>query len=230
VINRYTRELMVGGALTGGAAAAPVAGLAIAAATTGADITYSMGKLSAMIMAVGLAYRADPDTVEERSRAVWAILGMADTATAGVTGLAARIGSRGGSRLLSKLPTGVTSAAGSKLSRRAVASFTTGKGPWSLTSLVPYGIGAGVGAAGNALLARSVGRAAKQYFAANSGAAISDTEGTAAIPDLDIRRSSHTDDQIVDAEIVEGPTAGEDVGEGHGDGRIAEPDARREAD
>ena len=45
-----------------------------------------------------------------------------------------------------------------------MSKLSTSKGPWSLTALLPYGIGAGVGAAGNLVLARAVGRAAKEYF------------------------------------------------------------------
>ena len=210
IINRYTRELMMGGALTGGAAAAPVAGIAVAAATAGADMTYSMGKLSEMIMAIGMVYDADPATAEERSTWIWAVLGVADGATAGVTGIAARLGAQGGSRLLAKLPTGAKAAANASLSRRAVRKLTTGRGPWSLAALVPYGIGAGVGAGGNVLLARSVGRAAKQFFSTRTevaggvaGPFDGSLDGVDRAPPAD-RWYDIIDAEIVDAEVEEG--------------------------
>jgi hypothetical protein len=56
LIRRCARELALGGAMAGGAAASPVAGVAMAAATTGADATYSMGRLSELIMGLGLIY------------------------------------------------------------------------------------------------------------------------------------------------------------------------------
>ncbi|MEZ5268449.1 MAG: hypothetical protein R2789_07760 [Microthrixaceae bacterium] len=57
------------------------------------------------------------------------------------------------------------SASGRRLGRMGLA----GKGgPWGLAALLPYGIGASVGAAGNAALALSVGRAAQRWFSAHS--------------------------------------------------------------
>jgi len=164
LISRCTRDLAVGGAVAGGAAASPVAGVAAAAATTGADATYSIGRLSEMIMGIGLIYGHPLHTVDERTALVVAVLGLSESAAVGLTGLAARIGSRSGARLLAKLPTGSAPPPTAGVTKKAVSKLSNSKGPWSLAALVPYGIGAGVGAAGNTVLARSVGKAAKQYF------------------------------------------------------------------
>jgi hypothetical protein len=43
------------------------------------------------------------------------------------------------------------------------------RGPWGLAALLPYTLGASVGAAGNLALAVSVGRAATRYFATEGG-------------------------------------------------------------
>ncbi len=219
LIRRYAKELAIGGAVSGGAAASPVAGVAVAAASAGADATFSVGRLGEMIMAIGLAYGHDATTVDERRAAIVTIMGLADGAAVGMSGLAARAGAKGGARVLQRLPTTAppaTAGAG----RKAIAKLGNTKGPWSLTALIPYGIGAGVGAAGNALLARAVGRAAKEYFSTHAppsgvGAAAApevvevlddDTElldpepgdGAAAPPP-----GSAVHDDIVDAEIVD---------------------------
>lgn len=167
LIRRCARDLAIGGAVAGGAAAAPVAGVTVAAASAGADATYSMGRLSELIMGIGLIYGHDQATVDDRTAVVLAVLGLSESAAVGLTGIAARVGSRGGARLVARLPTTGTAPAGAGATRRAVAKLSSSKGPWSLAALIPYGIGAGIGAAGNAVLARSVGSAAKQYFAAN---------------------------------------------------------------
>lgn len=164
LIRRCARELAFGGAVAGGAAASPVAGVAVAAATAGADATWSMGRLSEMIMGIGLIYGHPQHTVDERTALVLAVLGLSESAAVGLTGLAARVGSRGGARLVSRLPSGAAAPASAGTTRRALARMSSSKGPWSLAALVPYGLGAGIGAAGNAVLARSVGRAAQQYF------------------------------------------------------------------
>lgn len=165
LIRRAARELAVGGALAGGAAAAPVAGMGVAAATAGMDASVSVGRLSELVMALGIVYGHGHASAAERAGWIWAVLGLSEGAAVGLTGLAARVGARGGARLLSRLPEASRASVNAKLSKRVVSRMAGGRGPWSLAALVPYGIGAGVGAAGNAVLAHSVGRAAKQFFA-----------------------------------------------------------------
>jgi hypothetical protein len=224
IIRRFAKELAIGGAMSGGAAASPVAGVAVAAASAGADATFSVGRLGEMIMAIGLVYGHDATTVDERRAAIVTIMGLADGAAVGMSGLAARAGAKGGARLLQRIPS-TAPAANAGVGRRAVAKLGSTKGPWSLTALIPYGIGAGVGAAGNALLARTVGRAAKEYFAAHSGPAMGtsthqpevvdalddETElldgepGAAdvAFDDIDVVDAEIVDAEIIDAEIVD---------------------------
>lgn len=168
LIRRYAKDLAVSGAVTGGAAASPVAGVAVAAASAGADAAVSVNRLGEMIMALGIIYGHEALSYEERRAAVLTVMGIADGAAVGMTGLAARAGAKGGARVLRKLPVAGSAASGG-VARRTVTKLSSTKGPWSLTSLIPYGIGAGVGAAGNALLARAVGRAAKEYFSSGQG-------------------------------------------------------------
>lgn len=164
LIRRYAKDLAVSGAVTGGAAASPVAGMAVAAASAGADAAFNVSRLGEMIMGLGIIYGHEALSVDERRAAVLAVMGIADGAAVGMTGLAARAGAKGGARVLRRLPP-ATAAASGGMGRKAMSKMANTKGPWSLTALIPYGIGAGVGAAGNALLVRAVGRAAKQYFA-----------------------------------------------------------------
>lgn len=168
LIRRYAKDLAIGGAVTGGAAAAPAAGVSVLAASAGADLVNSVGRLGELIMAVGLVYGNDTATLEERRAAIRTVMGIADGAAIGMGSLAARAGARSSARLLHRLPTG-TAVAGAGLARRTATKLGASRGPWSLAALVPYGVGAGVGAAGNALLARAVGRGAKEYFAALDG-------------------------------------------------------------
>lgn len=209
LIRRYARELAVGGAMSGGAAASPVAGVAVAAASAGVDATYSVGRLGEMIMAIGLVYGHDATTADERRTAVVTIMGLADGAAVGVSGLAARAGAKGGARLLQRIPT-AAGAASPRAGSRALSRLGATKGPWSLTALIPYGIGAGVGAAGNALLARAVGRAAKEYFAGRPAPLpvrdhdVADAEIVdAQIIDADVIDAEVVDVEIVDAEIID---------------------------
>lgn len=207
LIRRCARDLAMGGAMSGGAAASPVAGVAVAAATTGADATYSMGRLGEMIMGLGVIYGHTDPTAEERAGWVWAVLGISEGAAVGMTGLAARVGARGGARLLSRLPASTQAATNATMSRKVMARLSTGKGPWSLAALVPYGIGAGVGAAGNAVLAQSVGRAAKQYFSSGAGARPAMEavlEDATADGEVEILDGTVVDDGVVGGGVVGG--------------------------
>lgn len=218
LVRRYAKELAIGGAVSGGAAASPVAGVAVAAASAGADATYSVGRLGEMIMAIGLVYGHDATSVDDRRAAIVTIMGLADGAAVGMSGLAARAGAKGGARVLQRIPS-ATAAPTAGAGRRALAKLGTTKGPWSLTALIPYGIGAGVGAAGNALLARAVGRAAKEYFGTHTPRAGTTHEPPIVVEVVDEETElldpepghhspppgppTPSDDDIVDAEIVD---------------------------
>ena len=165
LIRECARDLALGGAVTGGAAASPVAGPAATAAMFGTEGLAGATRLGEMVMAIGIVHghhEADPG-----ERALWlgAALGIGEGAAVGMASVAARAGARGGARLVSKIPS--AAAAGAGRTKRLAAKVGARRGPWGLAALLPYTIGAGVGAAGNAALAASVGRAANGYFAAN---------------------------------------------------------------
>jgi len=221
LIRTCMKDMALGGAITGGAAASPVAGVAVAAASAGADATWSVSRLGELIMGLGIIYGHEQASRSERAVWVAAVLGVSEGAAVGMTGLAARLGARGGARLIARLPAaGAGAAKAGRLSRAGttVSRLANNKGPWSIAALVPYGIGAGVGAAGNAALAQAVGRAAKQYFAnlstTSSGAASSGTGSTgstsAGSPRTGGSGGSHhagpgdvEDAEIIDVEFVE---------------------------
>ncbi len=203
LIRRYAKDLAIGGAVSGGAAASPVAGVAVAAASAGADATFSVGRLGEMIMAIGLVYGHDTTTVDERRTAIVTIMGLADGAAVGMSGLAARAGAKGGARVLQRIPTKAPAATAGR-GTKALAKLSNTKGPWSLTALIPYGIGAGVGAAGNALLARAVGKAAKDYFASHAPTSgVPGVDPRTEVVEVDDADTELLDDDIVDAVVVE---------------------------
>lgn len=162
------RDLALGGAVSGGAAAAPRAGAAGMAANMGAEVAIGAGRLGEMVMAIGILHGLEDATTKERATWLAAILGVSEGAAAGLTGVAARAGSKAGGRMLSKVAA-AGAMAGAGRTRRAAGRMATKGGPWSLAALIPYGIGAGVGAASNAALAWSVGRASRRYFATHPG-------------------------------------------------------------
>lgn len=216
LVRQYVRDLAIGGAVTGGAAASPLAGVTVLAAA-GVDAAYSAGRLGEMIMAIGILYGHEHSTVEQRTAWMWAVMGMADGAAVGLSGLAAKVGTRGGARLLARLPNSAVAAANQRAGRRLAARLARSRSPWGLAALLPYGIGAGVGAAGNVALVLGVGRAAKEFFARTApvGGRVAEVLDDETVLLEDDRSPAaperpHADD-IVDAEVVERPSR-RDVG------------------
>ena len=177
-------------------------------------------------MAIGMVYGHAQIIVDQRRSAIITIMGLADGAAVGVSGLAARAGAKGGARVLQRIPS-TPAPATAPACHRALSRLGATKGPWSLTVLIPYGIGAGVGAAGNALAGphRGTGReGVLRRPLPHRGAAgprsapevveVLDDETELLEPEAAQRRSRRpgavgqpnvpgADDDIVDAEIVD---------------------------
>jgi hypothetical protein len=164
IVKRYTRELAAVSALTGGAAAIPGAGTGTALATSTADLAYSITKMGEMILAIGIASGHDAQSLEQRRSWVISVLTMANGAAAGVEGMAGRIGSTGGARLVSRIPDESLSSINAKLSAQVLTKFGIEQGALRIGRLVPFGIGAGIGAAGSAVITRSTAKAARSFF------------------------------------------------------------------
>jgi hypothetical protein len=210
LIRQCARELAIGGAVTGGAAASPVAGPTAAAAVLGTEGIVGVSRLGEMVMAIGIVHGHGRAEADERALWVAAALGVSEGAAMGMTGLAARAGARGGARLAARLPAAASATVkGAGRTRRLTSSMASKGGPWGLAALLPYSIGAGVGAAGNAALAYSAGRAAKHYFAANPPPVSSSGPGSSFRdpPDdgssVDGRPADDGPEEIWDAEVVE---------------------------
>ncbi|HMT23379.1 MAG TPA: hypothetical protein PKA24_01980 [Microthrixaceae bacterium] len=167
IVRRFSRELGVVAAMSGGAAAVPGAGTAAAVLTAGADVAYSVSRLGEMVLAIGIAYGHDAASFEERKAWVLAVLSMSRGAVAGLDGLAAKIGAEGGAAALASLTGAQLESINSKLAAKVVAKLSTDAAVSRLGRVLPFGIGAGVGAAGSIAIARSVARQARRFFRPN---------------------------------------------------------------
>ncbi len=207
LIRECARDLAIGGAVTGGAAAAPVAGPAAAAAMFGSESIAGVSRLGEMVMAIGIVHGHHDATADERALWVAGALGATEGAALGMTGLAARAGASGGARIAARLPrAAAATAAGVGRTKRLATRMASKGGPWGLAALLPYTIGAGVGAAGNTALAISVGRAAKHYFAANPS-----VDGATGPPPPSASSAfDEAFDEIWDAEVIDERIVGQD--------------------
>lgn len=164
IAKRYTRELAAVSALAGGAAAIPGAGTGTVLASSTVDLAYSITKMGEMMLAIGIAAGHDAESLEQRRSWVVSVLTMANGAAAGLEGVAGRIGSAGGASLVGRIPDENLSSINAKLSAQVLTKFGIEQGALRLGRLVPFGIGAGIGAGGSALITRSTAKAARKFF------------------------------------------------------------------
>lgn len=170
IIKRVSLEMSVVGAASGAVAAAPGIGTTASIATSAADIGLAFGRIATMVMAIGLAYGHDLADVASRKQWVYSVLsGSGGNLTdqkrkagdlkkqLGDQVLGSREGLPGAKRMNEIVATRV----GTKVVGRLVSSELALK----LATLLPLGVGAGVGAVGNRALVSSVGRQAKLFFA-----------------------------------------------------------------
>lgn len=164
LISRYRKELTTVGAAAGGAAAMPGVGTAASFAASGADVGWTVSRLGELVLSIGAAYGYSADEVEERRTWVLAVLGMATGAASGMNGVAAQVGQKGGVKLVKAIPMSQITRLNRELGGRIIVKFGTKQGAVRLGRLIPFGVGAGIGAGGNLLLVNAVGRSAKDFF------------------------------------------------------------------
>lgn len=172
-------------ALSGSAAASPGVGTGAAVMATGADLAYTVTRLGELIMAIGILHGRDPSTVAERREWVLTVLGGPRAARMPAEALVAEVETLRRTRTLGveQLNTRLGAKLAARLATRDGVAARLGR-------LLPFGIGAGVGAAANWMAARNVGRAAAAYFGTEVGG--SGASGRT-------RRAAHpTDGEVLD--------------------------------
>lgn len=188
LVRKYSKQLAAVAALSGGAAALPGTGTAAAVLATGADVAFTIGKLAEMVLAIGVALGHDAESIEERRAWVLAVLSMGKGAVSGVEGLAGRIGAEGGARIVTTLTGTQLDSVNSRMAAKLLARLASEQSAARLGRLLPFGIGAGIGAAGNVLIVRSVARTARKFF---------DHPARGTAPELVV------DPDVIDVEVID---------------------------
>lgn len=159
---RYQSAVVGVGAAAGGAAAVPGVGTATAVASGIAEITAFVSATAMYVLAVAEVHGVPISDPEVRRALVLAVL-LGEGATAALEGVAAEerhwaqvINRRGSREKVGGL--------NSRLAHLLVTRFGARQGALFVGRALPFGIGAGVGAAGNAALARGAIAAARRAF------------------------------------------------------------------
>ena len=164
LIKRAQRKLAIVAAVYGGAAASPGIGTAAVLATVGLDAAWTLSRLAELIMAIGIAHDHHAATLSERKAWVLAALAVSNGAHGSLHDLSGPMGTFGGIKALRQLGPSRLEAFNSRLVAKLATRLMVRDSLLSLGNIVPFGIGAGIGATGNAIIARSVGRGAVQLF------------------------------------------------------------------
>ncbi len=157
-------ELAAVGAASGGIAALPGAGTATAVATAAADIGWYTMRLADLIMTVAVIHGHEQATVEERRAWVLSVLAFGSGAAAGLDKVAREVGKGLGSRQIGAVSGGTLRLINQHLGARLLRRYGTRRGAATLGKLLPFGVGAAIGAAGNAFGVGAVADHADEFF------------------------------------------------------------------
>ena len=167
VRSRFRRELVALGAATGGSAAVPGVGTAAAIGMTATEIGWTATRATDMILTLAAIDGHIDATLEQRKAwtlALFAFDGSGpDAAAASYNQLARELDASGvGSR--GPLPPALLQTLNRALARRVIARYGAKKGAAMLTRLLPFGVGALVGAASNFRMVDTVIDRADGFF------------------------------------------------------------------
>lgn len=166
VVRRVAKEMAGVGAMSGAVAAAPAIGTMASMATSVADVGIAFARIATMVMAVGISYGHDLSDLETRKQWVYSVLSGAGGQLTEKERKAGDMKKNLGQQALGNKTAGTAAVArvnemvGTRVAARLVEKETLVR----LATLIPLGIGAGVGAVGNRAMVNSVGRHAHKYF------------------------------------------------------------------
>lgn len=165
IVRDFRRDLTVIGAVSGGAAAIPGPGTAARVAVgISAESLALLERSILMTLAVAHAYGHDLTDMEIRKYALLRVLGVWAGATEGMASFSSLIATGLGKKATKAIPMPAVHAINKAVGKRVIVKWATKSGALRLGSLLPFGIGAGLGAGSNHLMARGLGKVAIAEF------------------------------------------------------------------
>ncbi len=165
IVRDFRRDLTVIGGVSGGVAAIPGAGTAArVVAGLSAEGLVLLERSILMTLAVAHAHGHDLTDMEMRKYALLRVLGVWAGATEGMASFSSLVATGLGTKATKAIPMPAIHAINKAVGKRVVVKWSTKSGALRLGSLLPFGIGAGLGAGGNHVMARGLGKAAIAEF------------------------------------------------------------------
>lgn len=163
-IRKTRQELVLLGGANGGLAAVPGVGTASSLAMSAADLALTVERIGELILKIGYAYGHNTPSLEERRAWILTVLAASMGFHKGASELAGALGKRGGVKVVKAIPYNEIVKLNRKLGGRIIVKWGTKQGVVRLGRIVPFGIGASIGAVSNGVLVNGVGRSAKRFF------------------------------------------------------------------
>lgn len=160
----FAHELTVLGAATGGAAAAPVVGTAVAISATIAELGWIAIRLTDLILTLAIVHGHDKASVEERRAWIFTIMGVGGGAAGTVTKFASEAGKGLGLKATKRIPMTMIRKFNGYFSRTIITKYGTSRGVIHLGQTLPFGIGAVIGAGGNYITIRALVAETDRFF------------------------------------------------------------------
>ncbi len=159
----YLAVSATAGGAVGAAAAFPAVGTGISIALTTANVGTYFAASAAFALAVADVHGIEVDDAERRrALLLTTVLGKDGAKAVGELGLFSS--GRWATQLLTRLPLGTVKAVNSTLTKRLVRTQAASQGALAFGRILPFGIGAVVGATGARALSKSVVRNAREAF------------------------------------------------------------------
>lgn len=159
----FTGLVTVSGGAAGGIAAAPAIGTAGGVAAAVADVGAFTMAAGVYVLSVASVHGIAVDDLERRKALLLMVLaGPGGVGT--IERLAGRAGGYWGRRLTGAIPMTTIRSINRVLGPNVVTKYGTKQGILVVGKLAPFGIGAVIGGAGNAVMAQMVIRAARSAF------------------------------------------------------------------
>jgi hypothetical protein len=160
---QYLATVISTGAAAGGVAAAPGVGTAAAVALSAGEMASFLEASALFVLAVAQVHGVWIDDRDRRRTLLLTVL-LGNSGASFVEKAAGRTGKHWGRLVTEAIPTSTITKVNKVLGRWFVTKYGTKQGILVIGRLAPFGIGAGIGGAGNALLGRTVVAGVQRAF------------------------------------------------------------------
>lgn len=160
---QFTGAVAASGGAAGGVAAAPAVGLPAGLALGVADAGVFTTAAATYVLAVAEVYGIPTEDVVRRRTLLLGIL-LGDSATPVIKEAAGRTGAHWGKKVVQSVPVSALRKVNGVLGKNFVTKYGTKQGILVLGKAVPFGIGAAIGAGGNAAFAQFTIRSTRKTF------------------------------------------------------------------